>query len=75
MAGDFNGWSPTATPLPFDPQIGAHHAFVEMPPGRYRYRLVVDGHWQADPYNANRQLNEYDELHSVLVIPGPQESP
>jgi chromosome partitioning protein len=74
VAGDFNGWSATATPLPFDATIGAHHAEVEIPPGRYRYRLVVNGRWQADPYNAHRQLNEYNELHSVLVIPGPQEA-
>jgi 1,4-alpha-glucan branching enzyme len=75
VAGDFNGWSVTATPLPYDAKIGAHHAVVEIPPGRYRYRLIVNGRWQPDPYNAHKQLNEYNELHSVLVIPGPQESP
>jgi chromosome partitioning protein len=75
VAGDFNHWSPTETPLPFDPKLSAHHAFVELPPGRYRYRLIVDGHWQADPYNAHKQLNEYDEPNSVLVVPGPQEPP
>jgi chromosome partitioning protein len=75
VAGDFNQWSPAATPLPFDARLGAHHAFVEMPPGRYRYRLVVDGHWRADPYNAHKQLNEYDELNSVLVVPEPRREP
>jgi chromosome partitioning protein len=73
VAGDFNHWSPTATPLPFDARLGAHHAFVEIPPGRYRYRLVVDGRWQADPYNAHKQVNEYDEMNSVLVVPGRRE--
>jgi chromosome partitioning protein len=75
VAGDFNGWSATATPLPFDEKLGAHHAVVEIPPGRYRYRLIVNGRWQADPYNAHKQLNEYNELHSVLVVPGLQETP
>jgi chromosome partitioning protein len=74
VAGDFNCWSPTATPLPFDARLGAHHTFVEIPPGRYRYRLIVDGCWQADPYNAHKQLNEYHELNSVLVVPSPQDS-
>ncbi|MHC4141995.1 MAG: early set domain-containing protein [Planctomycetota bacterium] len=73
VAGDFNRWSPTATPLPFDARLGAHHAFLEIPPGRYRYRLVVDGNWQADPYNDHEQLNEYDEPNSVLVVPGVQD--
>jgi chromosome partitioning protein len=74
VAGDFNSWSPTATPLPFDARLGAHHAFVEIPPGQYRYRLIVDGCWQADPYNAHKQLNDYDELNSVLVVPSGQET-
>ncbi|MHC4220674.1 MAG: AAA family ATPase, partial [Planctomycetota bacterium] len=72
VAGDFNSWSPTATPLPFDARLGAHHAFVEIPPGQYRYRLIVDGCWQADPYNAHKALNDYDELNSVLVVPSAQ---
>jgi chromosome partitioning protein len=75
VAGDFNRWSPTETPLPFDATLGAHQAFVELPPGQYRYRLIVDGHWQADPYNTHKQLNDYDEFNSVLVVPGPQEPP
>jgi chromosome partitioning protein len=73
VAGDFNHWSPTATPLPFDARLGAHQAFLEIPPGQYRYRLIVDGHWQADPYNDHRQVNEYDEMNSVLVVPGVQD--
>jgi chromosome partitioning protein len=73
VAGDFNHWSPTATPLPFDAKLGAHHAFLEIPPGRYHYRLVIDGNWQADPYNDHEQLNEYDEPNSVLVVPGVQD--
>jgi len=73
VAGDFNHWSPTATPLPFDATLGAHQVFLEIPPGRYHYRLVVDGTWQADPYNDHEQLNEYDEPNSVLVVPGVQD--
>ena len=73
VAGDFNHWSPSETPLPFDPGLGAHHAIVELPPGRYCYQLIVDGHWHVDPYNAHKQLNEHDEFNSVLVVPGPQE--
>ena len=48
--------------------IGTKHAIVDIPPGRYQYRLVIDGVWQADPYNANVQLNEYGEHNSVLVV-------
>ena len=75
VAGDFNHWSPTATPLTYDASVGAHQTLIEIPPGRYRYRLVVDGRWQADPYNGLRQVNKYDELNSVLVVPERQEAP
>ncbi len=74
VAGDFNGWSATATPLAFDDRQNAHAAIVEIPPGRYRYRIVVDGRWLADPYNASRQTNAYDEPNSVLVVPEAQDA-
>ncbi len=69
VAGDFNQWSASATPLRYDPKVGAHMAFVEIPPGQYRYRLVIDGKWRADPYNAQRRLNQYQEPASLLVVP------
>ena len=75
VAGDFNGWSATATPLVYDPRLGAHHALVEIPPGRYQYRLVIDGRWRADPYNTLKRLNEYDEPNSLLVVPQRREGP
>jgi chromosome partitioning protein len=69
VAGEFNRWSATATPLRYDPQVGAHHAIVEIPPGRYQYRLVIDGKWRADPYNAQKRLNDDNEPNSLLVVP------
>ncbi len=75
VAGDFNNWSATSTPLPFDERIGAHEVLVEIPPGRYRYRLVVDGSWKADPFNVHKQVNEYGELNSVLVVPHARDTP
>ena len=74
VAGDFNHWSATSTPLTYDEQLGTHEAMVEMPPGRYRYRLVIDGHWVADPHNQYKQVNDYGELNSVVVVPGTQDA-
>ena len=69
IAGDFNQWSPTATPLYHQSQLGVQQALVQIPPGLYQYRLIINGRWQADPYNARTQLNEYGEPNSVLVVP------
>jgi len=74
VAGDFNNWSATSTPLTYDEKLGTHEVVVEMPPGRYRYRLVVDGHWMADPHNQYKQVNDYGELNSVIVVPGTQDA-
>ncbi len=75
VAGDFNGWSATSTPLSYDKRLGAHETVVEMPPGRYRYRLIIDGRWTADPHNQYKQVNDYGELNSVVVVPGTQDAP
>jgi len=39
-----------------------------VPPGKYQYRLVVDGQWQEDPYNEKAILNPYGEYNSVLEV-------
>jgi hypothetical protein len=69
VAGDFNHWSPTATRLEHNPALGIAEVVVPMLPGRHAYRLVIDGRWQADPYNDRREPNEHGEYNSVVVAP------
>jgi len=47
---------------------GVWQAKLKLPHGTYRYRLVVDGQWQQDPYNERTELNPYGELNSVIEI-------
>ncbi len=75
VAGEFNRWSATATPLRYDVGLGAHEALVQIPSGRYQYRLVVNGTWVADPYNQQQRLNEYGEPNSLLVVPSSPDVP
>jgi chromosome partitioning protein len=67
LAGDFNDWSPDSTPLA---SRGADDFETVLPlePGRYRYRLVVDGRWQQDPCNQSVETNPYGELNSVVEV-------
>lgn len=51
ISGDFNGWSTSATPMRYDRASGMFEATVPLPPGRYRYQVVVDGRSQVDAYN------------------------
>ncbi|HEX7010130.1 MAG TPA: AAA family ATPase [Phycisphaeraceae bacterium] len=68
IAADFNGWNPSATPMIRDDKLGVWQACVSVPPGRYRYRLVVDGQWIHDPYNTAVESNPFGELNNVVEI-------
>ncbi len=48
LAGSFNNWSPTATPMTRDQR---NHWTVLLPlaPGHYEYKFVVDGEWCCEP--------------------------
>ena len=72
IAGDFNNWTPAR--MTEDRQSGksesedTFRALVALKPGRYRYRLVVDGRWQADPHNVHAEANPFGELDSVVEV-------
>ena len=58
LCGDFNDWSPTATPMT-RLKGGSFRATVILDPGRsYRFRYLLDGwrwenDWDADAYVPN----------------------
>jgi chromosome partitioning protein len=67
IAGDFNGWQPQQTIMKAT-QDGKWELALELAPGKYRYRMVVDGHWQQDPYNEQAELNPFGEFNSILEV-------
>lgn len=68
LAGDFNNWQPSQTPLEKMNESGMWQIKLPMGKGRYRYRLVVDGRWQQDPYNEMTEVNPYGECNSVVEV-------
>jgi chromosome partitioning protein len=68
IAGDFNNWQPATTPMQRVGEAGVWQAKMKLPHGIYRYRLVVDGQWQQDPYNERSELNPYGEYNSILEV-------
>ncbi len=68
IAGDFNGWQPTKMPMEKVGDSGVWQASAKMPPGKYRYRLVVDGQWQQDPYNETTELNPFGGYNSIVEV-------
>jgi hypothetical protein len=68
IAGDFNGWVPDAGVVLEVRDDGGWTKFLPLEPGRYEYKLVVDGHWLADPLNPRQAPNDVGSVNSVLEI-------
>ena len=68
IAGDFNNWQPEQTPMQKIGESGVWQTEMNLLPGRYRYRLVVDGQWQQDPYNELTELNPFGGFNSVVEV-------
>lgn len=66
LAGDFNEWVPDGSEMEFS--SGVWRKMVALAPGRYRYRYVVDGRWQADPLNSSAAPSPYGDYDSVIVL-------
>jgi len=68
IAGDFNNWQPEQALMNKVGDTGVWQTEMKLDPGRYRYRLVVDGQWQQDPYNELTELNPFGGFNSVIEI-------
>ena len=68
IAADFNDWQPQLNPMERVGDTGVWQAKIPLSEGHYRYRYVVDGRWQQDPYNDKTEINPYGEYNSVLEI-------
>jgi len=68
IAGDFNNWQPEYSPMQKVGESGIWQTEMNLMPGRYRYRLVVDGQWQQDPYNELTELNPFGGFNSVIEV-------
>jgi len=71
IAADFNSWQPERTPLKRDERLGVWQACVPLPPGRYRYRLVLDDQWVTDPHNTEVETNPFGEMNNIITVGEP----
>jgi hypothetical protein len=68
IAGTFNDWQPGRTWM-IHLGGGCWARELALPPGRYEYRLVVDGEWIPDPLAEDYVQNAFGGINSVLTIP------
>ena len=67
IAGTFNDWRPGVVPMISVGQ-GRWVKELSLPPGRYEYRLVVDGQWLCDPAAAEKVPNPFGGQNAVLTV-------
>ena len=54
LAGSFNGWNSQSTPMT-NKNSGEWTVDLELAPGVYEYRYVVDGEWCSEPQCADHE--------------------
>jgi chromosome partitioning protein len=70
IAGDFNDWTPERTIM--EPKGRVWRALLQLAPGRYRYRYVIDGLWMPDPLNPLFEPSQFAGEDSVVVVGEPE---
>ena len=67
LDGDFNNWDGTSHPLKKNSN-GTWKITINLLPGRYEYRLLVDGAWKNDPRCTTFTPNPFGEENCVLTV-------
>jgi len=67
LTGDFTQWAKDKVRL--SPASGGEWtAQLELAPGEYQYRLIVDGEWRDHAEAARRVPNTFGTQNCVLVV-------
>ncbi len=64
LAGDFNDWSS----VPMEKCEDGFQAIIELEPGEYEYKFIVDGEWREDPSAMKFAVNEFGTNNSVVLV-------
>ncbi len=68
IAGEFNNWTPEDCAMYRESDRNEWRREIDLPPGKYQYRFVVDGKWEADPGNPFRVQGLYGGFNSVVEV-------
>lgn len=67
LVGSFNNWNTKGTSAKKDAQ-GNWLIKVNLKPGRYEYKFLVDGNWINDPSNRAMTTNSFGTQNNILEI-------
>lgn len=66
LSGSFNRWSEDLFIM--NKTDEGWHLTLQLKPGEYQYRFIVDGKWMEDPDNIDKVVNEFGEYNSHIDI-------
>ena len=64
ICGDFCSWEI----LPMENRGGSYELVLDLADAIYRYKLIVDGTWMADPSNPDQEADPYGGMNSILRL-------
>ncbi len=67
LAGNFNNWDVNANRMKIDKTV-TWRINLSLKPGRYEYRIIVDGNWTNDPSCSYCVPNEFDSQNCVRIV-------
>lgn len=65
LVGEFNDWNPTTHRM--TKKGTGFHKKIQLPPGEYQYKFLVDGEWHNDP-KADQVPNVFGTTNSVIRV-------
>jgi len=66
LSGTFNKWNEDYFNMV--PTDDGWELTLQLKPGEYEYKFIVDGKWMEDPSNNLKKRNEFDGYNSIIKI-------
>ena len=64
LAGDFTSWEI----IPLEEIGGIYTLTIDLPPGVYQYKFIVDGNWIPDENNPHQVPDNFGGVNSLLIV-------
>ncbi|MBN2071710.1 MAG: AAA family ATPase [Candidatus Krumholzibacteriota bacterium] len=68
LTGEFTNWSHEGIRMLKSEDNETWKIMMNLDPGDYEYRFIVDGVWIKDPNNVDTVLNEFGQENSLLIV-------
>ena len=68
LLGDFNHWKQGEGSRLSKSRDGKWEKRLDLPPGQYKYKFVVDGEWVLDSKNSQRVQNSFGTFDSIIHL-------